>query len=184
MISFVTLWIISGNIIDRYRYQPGGEESMRRINYLHGGHILCCLLLCGIFHGNANAGDAAGPAVVKPESLIVYPRPAVAGEAVKHLKKGAEVFTDVEITGTDGVAWCNVLREWDMATVGYVQCESLERKMPAKRESWRALPSKDDIPAPAKAKPANAPQSQATQKQPDQGPEAGTPPGPSSPAPQ
>jgi len=184
MIAFVKLWIISGNIIDQFRYQLGGEQAMRRMKYLHGGNILCCLLLCGILQGNANAGDAAGPAVVKPESLIVYPRPAVAGEAVKHLKRGAEVFTDIEITGTDGVAWCNVLREWDMATVGYVQCESLERKMPAKPERWRALPSKDDTPTPAKAKPANAPQSQATQKQPVQDPEAGAPPGSSPPSPQ
>lgn len=148
------------------------------------GCIISCMIVPGVLSGKAYGNDAAERTKVKADSLAVHSRPATAGKVVNYLKKGVEVLTNVELTGSDGVSWCNVLREWDMATIGYVQCESLERTVPAKPERWRALPSVEK-PSPAgkqgtpeSRKPAEVKPSAQAPKSPEQ---PASPPAPAQP---
>jgi hypothetical protein len=124
----------SGNLVSRE------GKHMLRINALSVLYVVLCLSIPGVaVGGDADAG-AAESAVVLEEGLTVYPRPQEAGAAVKHLKKGDTVFTNLEIMGSDGETWCTIVSDADMAVTGYVKCDGLQMSKPRTRELWRELP--------------------------------------------
>jgi len=131
---------------------------MPRINGLPLFCLIAFSLITVILVITTTDCSAASRAIVKSDSMAVYPGMSKTGNVVKYVRKGSEVLTDLELIGSDGVSWCNVLQEWDMTTTGYVKCEELERTEPEKREKWRALPSVE--------KPAPKEQSQVTPTKP------------------
>jgi tetratricopeptide (TPR) repeat protein len=64
-------------------------------------------------------------AVVKVDSLAVYPDMNTSGRIVLSLKKGEQVVIDFEIKATEH--WCGVRRPLQTSRLGYVQCQGLER---------------------------------------------------------
>jgi len=132
---------------------------MPRINGLPMFCLIAFSLITVILVETTMECAAASRAMVKSNSMAVYTGMSQTGRVVKYVRKGSEVLTDLELIGSDGVSWCNVLQEWDMTTTGYVKCEELERTEPEQREKWRALPSVE--------KPAPKEQSQVTPAKPD-----------------
>jgi hypothetical protein len=148
----------SGNLISREGIH------MLRINGLSVLYVVICLIMPGVACAkagvaapkNADVGDA-GSAVVLEEGLAVYPRPLQAGAAMKHLKKGDAVFTNLEIVGSDGEAWCSVVAGADGDVTGYVKCDGLKMSKPRAPEMWRELPE-PSLPGPeARGAPALPP---------------------------
>ncbi len=139
--------------------------------------IISCLLIQGILCEKVNGDDGAGKTLVIPDSLPVYSKPAAKGNVVKDLKKGEQVITDVELTGADGVAWCNVRRESDETIVGYVKCEGLKKTGPSRPERWQPLPTLVKPSRPIEQKPAEPMPPTPVSKAPEQA----TPPEPQAP---
>lgn len=117
---------------------------------INGLSVLCivvCLIMPGIVFAkagvaaakNADVGDA-GSAVVLEEGLAVYLRPLQAGTAVRHLKKGDAVVTNLEILNSDGEEWCSIVAVADGEVTGYVKCDGLKMGKPRAPEMWRELP--------------------------------------------
>ena len=137
---------------------------MLRINGLSVLCVVVCLIMPGVACAkagvtaakNADVGDA-GSAVVLEEGLAVYPRPLQAGAAMKHLKKGDTVFTNLEILNSDGEEWCGIVAGVDGEVTGYVKCEGLKMSKPRAPEMWRELPE-PSLPVPeARGMPALPP---------------------------
>lgn len=137
---------------------------MLRINGLSALCVVVCLIMPGMACAkagvavakNADVGDA-GSAVVLEEGLAVYTRPLQAGAAVKHLKKGDAVFTNLEILNSDGEEWCSIVADADGEVTGYVKCDGLKMSKPRTPEMWRELPE-PSLPAPeARGMPALPP---------------------------
>lgn len=103
-----------------------------------------CIAVCFMIPEGAAAESAdvgeAGSAMVQVEELAVYPRPLEAGVAIKFLKKGEAVFTNLEIMGSDGEAWCAIAGDADMAVTGYAKCDGLKMGAPSAPELWREIP--------------------------------------------
>jgi hypothetical protein len=150
--------IKSGNLISR--------EGMHMLR-INGLSILCvvvCLILPGIAGAKAGVAAAksadvgdAGSAVVLEEGLAVYPRPLQSGAAMKHLKKGDAVFTNLEILNSDGEEWCGIEGGADGAPTGYVKCDGLKMSKPRAPEMWRELPEPSSPGPEARGMPALPP---------------------------
>lgn len=120
---------------------------MLRINGLSVLCVVVCLIMPGVVGvktgvaaaKSADVGDAAS-AVVLEEGLAVYPRPLQAGTAMKHLKKGDAVFTNLEILNSDGEEWCSIMAGADGEVTGYVKCAGLKMSKPQAPEMWREIP--------------------------------------------
>ena len=92
---------------------------------LRAGLVAICSLIamCGTCHAQNSANIPS--AVVKVDSLAVYPDMNTSGRIVQSLKKGEEVVIDFEIRATEH--WCGVRRPLQTSRMGYVQCQGLER---------------------------------------------------------
>ena len=85
---------------------------------------ICSLMaMSGTCHAQNSANIPS--AVVKVDSLAVYPDMNTSGRIVLSLKKGEEVVIDFEIKATEH--WCGVRRPLQTSRLGYVQCQGLER---------------------------------------------------------
>jgi len=74
---------------------------------------------------HAQTPGTAPNAVVKVDSLAVYPEMSKAGPVVRSLKKGEEVVLEFELQTTE--RWCRIRRPLETSRLGYVRCEGLER---------------------------------------------------------
>jgi tetratricopeptide (TPR) repeat protein len=89
-----------------------------------GWLAICSLVgLSGTCHAQNSANIPS--AVVKVDSLAVYPDMNTSRRIVQSLKKGEEVVIDFEIKATEH--WCGVRRPLQTSRLGYVQCQGLER---------------------------------------------------------
>lgn len=89
------------------------------------GLLAICSLVA--MSGTCHAQNSANipSAVVKADSLAVYPDMNTSGRIVLSLKKGDEVVIDFEIKATEN--WCGVRQPLQTSRLGYVQCQGLER---------------------------------------------------------
>lgn len=89
------------------------------------GLLAICSLVA--MSGTCHAQNSANipSAVVKADSLAVYPDMNTSGRIVLSLEKGDEVVIDFEIKATEN--WCGVRQPLQTSRLGYVQCQGLER---------------------------------------------------------
>ena len=95
--------------------------SARVVMSLVAIHLL--VVLSGTCHAQSAANIPS--AVVKVESLAVYPDMNTSGRSLLSLKKGEEVVIDFEIKASEH--WCGVRRPLQTSRLGYVQWQGLER---------------------------------------------------------
>jgi len=75
---------------------------------------------------SGTAANATAPnAVVKVDSLEVYPEMSRSGSAAQSLKKGDAVILELEFQTTE--RWCSIRRPSQTSRLGYVPCQGLER---------------------------------------------------------
>src|ERR1700722_491028 len=108
-----------------FRKSPREAIPLVMILRLKLGLLAICSLIA--LSGTCHAQNSANipSAVVKVDSLAVYPDMNTTGRIVLSLKKGEQVVIDFEIKATEH--WCVVRRPLQTSRMGYVQCQGLER---------------------------------------------------------
>jgi tetratricopeptide (TPR) repeat protein len=108
-----------------FRKSPREAIPLVMILRLKLGLLAICSLIA--LRGTCYAQNSANipSAVVKVDSLAVYPDMNTTGRIVLSLKKGEQVVIDFEIKATEH--WCGVRRPLQTSRLGYVQCQGLER---------------------------------------------------------
>ena len=106
-----------------FRKSPREAIPLVMILRLKLGLLAICSLIA--LSGTCYAQNSANipSAVVKVDSLAVYPDMNTTGRIVLSLKKGEQVVIDFEIKATEH--WCGVRRPLQTSRLGYVQCQGL-----------------------------------------------------------
>ena len=84
------------------------------------------------------------------ESVNVYARMDPASEVVATLKKGDAVAIEMSLQGENGAQWCAIQEPVQKQSLGYVNCDELERPRVA-RPAVVPVPAPAAAPAPAEA---------------------------------